>query len=119
MLADLGRNNLVRWKGEILDQSIEVNNLVYKIPFFLRKSIFKCIFNLISPSMAHISDCALHFSGDLWNGIREAEDRKAKILKAWNDAGIDIVIGPGFGFPGKQPFEFRKVFFASHNQFSK
>ena len=108
VLADLGRNNLVRWKGEILDQSIEVNNLVYKIPFFLRKSIFKFIFNLISPSMAHIADCSLNFSGDLWNGIRDAEDRKAKILKSWNDAGIDIVIGPGFGFPGNNLSSLRK-----------
>ena len=38
ILADLGRNNLVRWKGEILDQSIEINNLVYKVPFFIRKT---------------------------------------------------------------------------------
>ena len=33
MLADLGKNSLEVWKDEVLDQSIEVNNLVYKVPF--------------------------------------------------------------------------------------
>ena len=102
ILADLGRNNLRRWKGEILDQSIEINNIVYKLPFWLRKSVAKCIFNVISPSMARLADCAYHFTGDLWLGIKEAEDRKENILNAWNEAGIDIVIAPGFKFPGKK-----------------
>ena len=98
--AHFGRNNLRPWRGEILDQSIEINNIVYKLPFWPRKSVAKCIFNLISPSMARLADCAYHFTGDLWLGIKEAEDRKEKILNAWNEAGIDIVIAPGFTFPG-------------------
>ena len=100
ILADLGRNNLVRWRNEILDQSIEVNNIVYKLPFWLRKSVAKFIFRFCSPSMERLADCALHFTGDLWMGIKEAEDRKEKILKAWKEADIDIVIAPGFTFPG-------------------
>ena len=101
ILADLGRNNLVRWKGEILDQSIEINNIVYKIPFWIRKTVGKFILKFFSHSMARLCDCALHFTGDLWNGMKEAEDRKEKILNAWKEAGIDIVIGPGFTFPGR------------------
>merc|ERR1712110_1091184 len=83
----------------ILAPSIEINNIVYKLPFWLRKSVAKCIFDVISPSMARLADCAYHFTGDLWLGIKEAEDRKEKILNAWNEAGIDIVIAPGFTFP--------------------
>ena len=100
MLADLGRNNLVRWKGEILDQSIETNNLVFKTPFWIRKTIAKFLFRFISPSMYRLSDCAYHFTGDLWNGIKESEQRKEKILNAWKNAGIDVLICPGFAFPG-------------------
>ena len=101
VLGDLGRNNLVRWKGEILDQSIEVNNIVYKIPFWLRKSVGKFILQFVSRSMTVLADCSYHFTGDLWNGIKETEARKEKLLKAWNQAGVDIVIGPGFIFPGE------------------
>ena len=100
MLADLGRNNLVRWKGEILDQSIEINNIVYKVPFWIRKTLGKLVFKYISPSMYRIAPCAHHFAGDLWNGIKEAEQRKEKILNAWNEAGVDVLICPGFLFPG-------------------
>ena len=107
MLADLGRNNLVRWKGEILDQSIEMNNIVYKVPFWIRKTLAKLVFRFISPSMYKLADCAYHFAGDLWNGIKEAEQRKEKILKEWNKAGLDVLICPGFVFPGS----FLKTFY--------
>ena len=100
MLADLGRNNLVRWKGEILDQSIEINNIVYKVPFWIRKTLGKLVFKYISPSMSRIAPCAHHFAGDLWNGIKDAEQRKEKILNAWKEAGVDVLICPGFLFPG-------------------
>ena len=90
----------MKWKGEILDQSIEVNNLVFKVPFFVQKIISKLIFKYVSPSMARVAGLGLSFTGDLWNGIKEAEDRKEKILNAWKDEGIDIVIAPGFTFPG-------------------
>ena len=40
MLADLGKNSLEVWKDEVLDQSIEVNNLVYKVPFIFRYGHF-------------------------------------------------------------------------------
>ena len=104
--ADLGRNNLARWSGDVLDQSTVRNSRAYKVPFWLKKTLFKFIFKFVSPSLEQIIDCALPFSGDLWTGIKEAEDRKAKVLKAWNDAGVDIVIGPGFAFPGKQFYYF-------------
>ena len=109
MLADLGRNNLVRWKGEILDQSIEINNLVYKIPFWIRKSVAKFVFKFVSPSMYRLADCAYHFAGDLWTGIKKAEQRKEKILNAWKEAGIDVLICPGFLFPGN-PMKNLRVF---------
>ena len=37
--GDLGKTSLEVWKDEVLDQSIEVNNLVYKLPLILRCSV--------------------------------------------------------------------------------
>ena len=37
--GDLGTTSLEVWKDEVLDQSIEVNNLVYKLPLILRYSV--------------------------------------------------------------------------------
>ena len=99
MLADSGKNSLEVWKGEILDQSIEVNNFVYQLPDMLRKKIFGKMIGLVSSSMGKISPLGLSFSGDLWNGLKAAEDRKVKILQKMKSLGIDVIIAPGFTFP--------------------
>ena len=100
MVADLGRNNLVRWKGEIVDQCNEINNLAYKVPFWIRKTVGRFVFRFISPSLYRLADCAYHFTGDLWNGLKASEQRKEKILNAWKKAEVDVLICPGFAFPG-------------------
>ena len=55
VLADGGANSLELWQGEILDQAIEVNNLVYKIPMWLKKLLFVPIFALTSNIMKNVT----------------------------------------------------------------
>ena len=84
------------WKDEVLDQSIEVNNLVYKVPFCLRKTLFKLFFDLTSPAMAKVAPRGLNNSARLWKGLEECEARREAHLRAWVEQGIDVVIAPGF-----------------------
>jgi len=96
MLADLGQNALEVWKDEVLDQSICVNNLVYKIPFCLRSTLFKYFFDLTSPSMAKVAAAGLNNAAHLMKGLEECEARREAHLRAWVEAEIDVVIAPGF-----------------------
>lgn len=51
ILADGGANSLEMWQGEILDQAIEVNNLVYKTPRWIKRLLAKPILALTSNIM--------------------------------------------------------------------
>jgi len=99
MLADLGQTSLDVWKDEILDQSIEVNNLIYKMPFAIRKTLFKFLLDIFAPSMGKLADCGLHKTCDVWMANEEFQQRKADFLEAWQNQGLDVVIAPAMVAP--------------------
>ena len=59
MLADEGVNSLEIWKGEILDQAIEVNNLVYKTPRIFKWCLLLPLFAMFSKMMVKMNLLAL------------------------------------------------------------
>lgn len=59
MLADEGVNSLELWKGEILDQAIEVNNLVYKTPRLLKWCLLLPLFSFFSKMMVKMTMLSL------------------------------------------------------------
>ena len=99
ILADLGANSLEVWKDEVLDQSIEVNNIIYKVPYAVRITVLNLLFNIFSPSMAKLAKCSLHVTADLWKGMKELDQRKTEFLNAWKEQELDILIAPGFVYP--------------------
>lgn len=99
MLGDAGKTHLEKWKGEILDQSIEMNNIVYQCPLFLRRTLMTWLVTKLTPTMGNLGKCGYTFTGDLWQGLIESDVRKTQILNEWRDAEIDVIIAPGFTFP--------------------
>jgi len=99
MLADAGANSLPMWKNEILDQAIEVNNLVYKIPLWIRRNIIGPLLRLLSPIMSDVSSRGLTHSKDLSISLRKLDEIIHEILTTWQNQNIDVVIAPGFAFP--------------------
>ena len=104
--GDLGKTSLEVWKDEVLDQSIEVNNLVYKLPLILRYSVlpqqqvksfylyiqiclllitrqtvFKWVFDWLMPSMGKIAVESLWSTADYWKGLEDSAIRKQELLK--------------------------------------
>jgi len=99
VLADGGANSLEMWKGEILDQAIEVNNFVYKVPMWLKKLLFKPIFALTSNIMKNVTTRGLLKTKDLWKSVEKLEGLTVDILSLWQQKEIDVIIAPGFVFP--------------------
>ena len=95
--GDMGKLSLKEWEGEELDQAIEANQLVFKIPF--RRSLLPALLKPFSPRMSEVMKCAYDKTVDLWLGIEDTEKRKAAVLKAWSNLGLDVVIAPGFPQP--------------------
>ena len=64
--GDLGTTSLEVWKDEVLDQSIEVNNLVYKLPLILRYSVLPK--NVVS-QILHFVHSNMFVISPLWHII--------------------------------------------------
>ena len=104
ILADRGKNALREWGGEILDQSIEINQYVYKCPVWLRKYALMCV-GLLSPITARCglhacSPTSVHLTHKLWDSIKTTDERIEKILEKMNQEEIDVILAPGFAYPG-------------------
>ena len=105
ILADGGRNALRDWDGEILDQSIEMNRLLFKFPIWFRKFMIKYLLSLFSPLSAKGALEAFYprspnTAADLWDSLDILDERVAEILKGMNRENIDVVLAPGFPLPG-------------------
>ena len=104
ILADRGKNALREWEGEILDQSLETNKYILRCPIWLRKYALKVI-GLLSPLTARCalqacSPTSVHLTHQFWDSIKTTDDRIQKILEKMNQEEIDIILAPGFVFPG-------------------
>ena len=104
VLADRGKNALQQWEGEILDQSIEVNQFVFKCPIWLRRIILN-ITGLFSPltargALAACSPRSVSLTAQFWDSMQTINERIAKILEKMNQEQIDVILAPGFAYPG-------------------
>ena len=98
ILSDLGFHSLEQWKGEILDQALEVNALNYKCPKKLRW-IVSAVISLVSKKMKLLADAHPTLTKDLWVTNANRDNQIDALFAEWNRHDFDIVICPGFPFP--------------------
>ena len=106
ILADQGKHALIDWEGEILDQSIEINRLVFKIPVWIRRIVLEYIVGQVSKLTAFcaLSACAprgVSATSDLWDSVHALNQDIALMLEMMNKAHIDVILAPGFAYPGQ------------------
>ncbi|XP_023344205.1 fatty acid amide hydrolase 1 [Eurytemora carolleeae] len=102
MLSDGGYHSLAAWKGEILDQSIEMNVLRFKTPLFLH-GLVSFLSGLVSQKLKLLWDAGPIKTKDLWL-VNGSKDRLiTEFVSDWNNHDFDIVICPGFPFPAPPP----------------
>ena len=80
-------------------QAIEVNNLVYKIPMWIKKCLFTPIFALTSKLMKNVATRGLLQTKDLWKSVEKLDGLAVEVLSLWQQKEIDVIIAPGFTFP--------------------
>lgn len=101
MLADEGKTLLAAWKGDILDQSVLTNSLVYKVPMWLRKTVFKWLSSFVSPTFSRCFSLGENHSFGLWRSVKVSKDLRYQLVKEMDQAGVDVLLAPGFSGPGE------------------
>ena len=100
VLADQGKCSLELWEGEILDQAIETNRVIYSFPIWLRRSFLRTFVSLVSPIFALCSSQGACETAELWRSMSETKEMSYTLSKELDDAGVDVVLAPGHCGPG-------------------
>lgn len=102
MLADKGHHALKAWKGEVIDQAIEVNSINYKTPWLVKRLLSPLI-GLISKKSQQLFNAGPALSRDLWVENGKKDTTIYLLTKEWEEKGFDVVLCPGFSFPACPP----------------
>ena len=98
ILADQGYHSLQAWDGEILDQAIELNAIVYKTPQLL-KWLLSPILKFFSYRHHYIFTSGVKYSRDLWVTNAQKDRMTYDFMDAWNKEDFDALLCPAFSFP--------------------
>jgi len=102
ILSDGGHHSLKTWKGEILDQAIELNVLSFTTPGWIRW-IHSFLLGLVSKKIQMVWDTHPTQSKDLWKTNADKDRLTDEFYEEWDKQNFDIVICPGFPFPAPKP----------------
>merc|ERR1719342_147229 len=89
-------------KYEEIDKSIELNNMIFKIPVFIR-DLAAHVINLFSRVNAIFFFAGARTSREIWTRNAEKDEMIYNMMREWERQGFDAVISCAFPFPAIAP----------------
>ena len=71
-----------------------------QIPMWVRKTLMKWVTWYISPLFSDSFSRGENYTVDLWRSVKETKGMAFQFVKEMDEAGVDVLLTPGFPGPG-------------------
>lgn len=97
--SDHGDNAKAPLKGDLIDPSIQLANLFWSTPRWIRITLIRWVMAFWSKINAENMLRGCVKVSELQTSLKRLEDMKQEVFDQWNQKGFDVIICPSFAHP--------------------